>query len=83
VYTPNPREIREINIPVKKDEELRSVDDQLKKIPNPWERKASTSSVIKLQKVNHTPCMYNSIIAWKYIFIYFILFIGSSTYSPS
>ncbi|KAG2196466.1 hypothetical protein INT47_012667 [Mucor saturninus] len=29
--------IKEINIPTKHDEQLRSVNDQLKKIPNPWD----------------------------------------------
>lgn len=59
LHTSNPREIREINIPVKNDEELRSVNDQLRKIPNPWEHKAGNSGcVIKLQKVKATPCMY-------------------------
>jgi hypothetical protein len=35
------RTIKEINIPIKHDEELRSVNDQLKKIPSPWDNTSS------------------------------------------
>lgn len=39
------RTINEINIPTKHDEQLRSVNDQLKKIPSPWDNTDSNPKV--------------------------------------
>ncbi|KAI8090640.1 hypothetical protein BDF21DRAFT_194504 [Thamnidium elegans] len=36
------RTIKEINIPTRHDEQLRSVNEQLKKIPSPWDTKKKT-----------------------------------------
>lgn len=52
------RTIKEINIPIKHDEELRSVNDQLKKIPSPWDNAGNTkpkvlerSSIVKRENI--------------------------------
>lgn len=43
------RTIKEINIPTKHDEQLRSVNDQLKKIPSPWDNDDSNSPKVSFR----------------------------------